>query len=106
MKEVDIPYEIYEAADDTNISATYCCGSSEVEPDKTRPEYWIIVEYPIRYQIASIEKKYDPDLLESELNARLTIGSTTVGYEARKLFEVQTSEVWASVVCTNTSHLR
>ena len=71
MKEVDIPYEIYEAADDTNISATYCCGSSEVEPDKTRPEYWILVEDPIRYHIDIIDAKYDPDILETALNARL-----------------------------------
>ena len=106
MEAIFIPCNIYGAVVDPIISAAYFCEPSEVDPDKTRPEYWIIVEYPIRYQIASIEKKYDPDLLESELNARLTIGSTTVGYEARKLFEVQTSEVWASVVCTNTSHLR
>ena len=71
VKAVVMPYDIYEATVDATIPATYFYESSEVDPDKTGPEYWLIVEDPIRYHIFSIKSNYYPYLLEEHLNARL-----------------------------------
>ena len=67
-----------------------------MDPDKKRPQDWLIVEDTFRYHIAIIDAKYDPDLPESTLNVRLQtssfaadIVSTTLGYEACRLFEAQ-----------------
>ena len=93
MKAVSIPCDIYESAVYVTISDTYVFDSSEVESNNTRLEYWLIVEDPIRSQIASINAKYDPDLLEAAFNSRLqtlnfaaAIGSTTMYNEAFRLF--------------------
>ena len=89
MGVVAIPCEIYEAVFDETISSAYCFEISEVKPDKIRPEYWLIVEDPIRSHISSIDAKYYPNLFEAALNVRLqtskfsaTISSTTVNYES------------------------
>ena len=37
MKVIAIPCGIYEAAYGVTISDAYCCDSSEVDPDGTRP---------------------------------------------------------------------
>ena len=71
MEAVDIPYEIYKATVDANISAAYCCDPSEVRPDETRPEDWLIVEDPIMSQISIIDAKYDTDIIKAALNERL-----------------------------------
>ena len=62
-KVLAITYEIYEAAIDAIITAAYYYDSSEVEPDKARPKYWLLVKDPIRSHIVIINSKYDPDLL-------------------------------------------
>ena len=84
-----------------------------MDPDKTRLEYWQLVENPIRSHIFNIDAKYDPDLIEAALNTRLhtsnfvaDIGSTTDENEACRLFEAQAREEWDIFASTNSSQPR
>ena len=113
VKVVAIPYDIYEAAVDATISDAYCCESSMVEPVEKITEDFLLVEDPIRSHIYSINAKYNPDLLETALNARLqtskfaaSISSTTAYNETCRLFEAQASESWESVASTNSIQYR
>ena len=113
LEAVAIPCEIYEGAVDATISDAYCCDTSELYPENTRMEYQIIVKDPISSHIASINSKYDPDLLESALYEKFKtskfsaeIGSTTMNYETCRLFKAQASEKCLGVSSNDGIHPR